>query len=198
MELSKDILAHALDDFKIDKVWLLEQLKITKIARKTTKYNPIYEDIFDFLDIVSILEMKRISTCIYKKEKVCLDEIIYDYENLLWRFNFDKRLLFTLGGEEFVESPFYNKLKEEDFFEFIDEAFTQILWFLLDKYYKKTIYNLLQHYNSHNDLLIQIIKDQYFYKEYKKDFEKSSNDVNPSNAKLYSWALSGFRLDGEA
>lgn len=171
---------------------LYKQLQIVN-SQKNETFN-FYTQCLSVLDLISILEIKNIALSIYEGKKFKNSINTYTYLELIKDFEIDFKLFILLAGEEFLTSEYYEydgKL-----------GYEQVLEYLIFKHYNNVVKKLMLYYKDSQNVLLEIIKDLYFYNIY---FETINNvdkieDCFDSNEiiKLSQWANTGFNINGKA
>lgn len=175
----------------VDIDWLFSQLEI--VDNKEKEKTNFYAECFAILNLICILEIKRISINVYEEMESDLTESIDFCLELINELEIDFKLFILLAGEDFFKS---------DYYEFDGEiGESQVLGYLISEYYNKVSRRLRLHYNEWQIMLEEFIKNEYFYDTY-LDAIKSSSTLegcydHVEIMKLYSWAGSGFNMSAK-
>lgn len=168
---------------------LYEQLKI--VNNEEYSFNRIYIQCYSLLDLIVILELKNIALNVYENQETKLDINISDYYlKLIVELEIDFKLFILLAGEDFLMSDYYEYNG--------DLGYEQVIKYLINKQYEKVLKKLKLYYKDSQTLLIELIKEQYFYNSYLKAIQNLEIYKNNSDytevMKLYQWSNTGFNL----
>lgn len=190
---SKEEVSNVLNTLNqdVDIDWLFSQIEI--VNNKEKEETNLYSECIAILNLICILEIKRISINVYEEMESDLTESTDFCLELINELEIDFKLFILLAGEEFFKSEYYEYDGE------IGES--QVLEYLISEYYNNVCRRLRLHYKEWQIMLEEFIKNEYLYDTY-LDAIKSSSTLEDCYdhveiMKLYSWASSGFDMSGE-
>jgi len=179
-------------DLQYDKFWLQSHHYIVLLNKQ---YNDdLYKDCHILIDMFCLQQMKEVAFVIAEDYEYDVRSSIYCYLYIIKELGIDFNLFVLIAGEDYINSDYsiYD-------FDDLEENQINIMLYLLNKNYQKTVKILKTYYKDEQKLLLTIIEP--FFSTYEKiaqEIETLEDMFDyPEVVKMHSWASDGFDITGD-